>query len=84
MRWRRNNLASADDVPSLVALAPLVASAARAIDPKVSVVLRQLSRPVVAGLLLGIGGAAALSQVLRRELYGISNLDPLAYAAAIP
>ena len=48
-----------------------------------SVVLRQLSRPVVAGLLLGIAGAAGLSQVLRRELYGVSNLDPLAYGAAI-
>ena len=48
-----------------------------------SVVLRQLSRPVVVGLLLGIAGAAALSQVLRRELYGVSHLDPLAYAAAI-
>ena len=31
-----------------------------------SVVLRQLSRPVAAGLLLGIGAAAALSQILRR------------------
>ena len=48
-----------------------------------SVVLRQLSRPVVAGLLLGIAGQPALSQVLRRELYGVSNLDPLAYGAAI-
>jgi ABC-type antimicrobial peptide transport system permease subunit len=48
-----------------------------------SVVLNQLSRPVVAGLLLGIAGAAGMSQVLRRELYGVSNLDPLAYGAAI-
>jgi predicted lysophospholipase L1 biosynthesis ABC-type transport system permease subunit len=48
-----------------------------------SVVLQQLSRPVVVGLLLGIAGAAAMSQVLRRELYGVSNLDPMAYAAAI-
>lgn len=47
------------------------------------VVLRQFSRPVMAGLLVGVGGAAALSQILRRELYGISNLDPLTYAAAI-
>jgi ABC-type antimicrobial peptide transport system permease subunit len=43
----------------------------------------QLSRPVAIGLLLGIGAAAALSQVLRRELYGISSLDPIAYLAAI-
>ena len=48
-----------------------------------SVVLRQLSRSVGVGLLLGIAGAAALSQLLRRELYGVSNLDPTAYVAAI-
>jgi predicted permease len=47
------------------------------------VVLRQFSRPVVAGLLVGVGGAAALSQILRRVLYGISNLDPFTYLAAI-
>ena len=27
--------------------------------------------------------AGALSQLLRRELYGVSNLDPVSYAAAI-
>jgi len=48
-----------------------------------SVVLRQFVVPVAIGLLLGVGGAAALSQILRRELYGISNLDPLAYLAAM-
>jgi predicted permease len=48
-----------------------------------AVVLRQFSRPVVIGLLVGIGGAAALSQVVRRQLYGISNLDPLTYVVAI-
>jgi ABC-type antimicrobial peptide transport system permease subunit len=48
-----------------------------------STVLRQLSSPVLTGLLVGVGGAAALSQILRRELYGISNLDPIAYLAAI-
>ncbi len=48
-----------------------------------SVVLRQLSRPVVVGLLLGVAGAGGLSQVLRRELYGVSSVDPLAYGAAI-
>jgi ABC-type antimicrobial peptide transport system permease subunit len=45
--------------------------------------LHQLSIPVVIGLLLGAGGAAALSQALRRELYGISHLDPITYVAAI-
>lgn len=47
------------------------------------VVLRQFSRSVAAGLLVGVGAAAALSQLLRRELYGISNFDPLTYGAAI-
>jgi len=46
-------------------------------------VLRQFSVPIVAGLAVGIGGAAALSQVLRRMLFGISNLDPLAYLGAL-
>ncbi len=48
-----------------------------------AVILRQLSRPVVAGLIVGVGAAAGLSQSLRRQLYGISNLDPITYAAAI-
>jgi ABC-type antimicrobial peptide transport system permease subunit len=47
------------------------------------VVLRRFSYPVAAGLLVGIIGAAALSQILRRELYGVSSLDPLAYLAAM-
>jgi predicted permease len=47
------------------------------------VVLRQFSRPVFAGLVVGVGSAAALSQIMRRELYGVSHLDPTAYAAAI-
>ncbi len=46
-------------------------------------VLRQFSVPVIAGLLVGVGGAAALSQLLRRELYGISHLDPTAYLGAV-
>lgn len=46
-------------------------------------ILRQFSGPVGAGLVLGAGGAAVLSQLLRKELYGISNLDPVAYPAAI-
>jgi len=48
-----------------------------------SIVLQQLSRPIIAGVLAGIVLAAGLSQILRRELYGISNLDPIAYLAAI-
>ncbi|MGH9760168.1 MAG: FtsX-like permease family protein, partial [Blastocatellia bacterium] len=46
-------------------------------------ILRQFSRPVIGGLLVGVGGAAALSHLLRGELYGVSNLDPVAYAAAV-
>jgi predicted permease len=48
-----------------------------------SAVLRQLSRPVVIGLLVGVVSAAALSHLLRQVLYGISNLDPTAYLAAM-
>jgi predicted permease len=48
-----------------------------------SVILRQFARPMVAGLLMGIGGAAALSQILRRALFGVSHLDPLAYLAGV-
>ena len=48
-----------------------------------SVVLRQFASPIVIGLLVGIGGAAALSQILRQELYGLSNFDPAAYAGAV-
>ncbi len=48
-----------------------------------SVVLRHLSGPVLAGLIAGVAGAAGLSQFLRGRLYGISNLDPMAYLTAI-
>jgi len=48
-----------------------------------STVLRQFSIPVVAGLVLGVAGAAGLAQLLRHQLYGISNLDPVTYLAAI-
>ncbi|MGD0892365.1 MAG: ABC transporter permease [Terracidiphilus sp.] len=45
-------------------------------------VLRQFAWPVAIGLLAGTGIAAALSTVLRKILYGVSNLDPASYAAA--
>ena len=35
--------------------------------------------PVALGLLTGLAGAAALSQVLRRVLFGVNNLDPAGY-----
>jgi predicted permease len=46
-------------------------------------ILRQFSLPVAAGLLLGVCGAAGLSRILRRILYGISGLDPAAYLFAV-
>jgi len=46
-------------------------------------VLSQFSRSVAAGLLIGIGMAALLSQLLRRQLYGVSNLDPYTYLIVI-
>jgi len=46
-------------------------------------ILTQFSRPVAVGLLAGTGGAAALSRLLRGQLYGISNLDAAAYIGAI-
>ena len=48
-----------------------------------SVVVRQLALPILIGSLAGVTGAAILSQLLRRQLYGISNLDPIAYLSAI-
>ncbi|MEO8358422.1 MAG: ABC transporter permease [Vicinamibacteria bacterium] len=43
----------------------------------------QFQRTVVVGLIVGVAGAAALSQALRRELYGLSTLDPVSYIAAV-
>ncbi len=48
-----------------------------------AIVLRQFSRPVLAGLVVGISGAVLLSELLRGVLYGLSHLDPAAYLAAI-
>jgi ABC-type antimicrobial peptide transport system permease subunit len=48
-----------------------------------SAILHQFFWPIGLGLLIGIVGAAALSKVLRQVLFGISNLDPLSYGAAM-
>jgi predicted permease len=48
-----------------------------------SAVLGQFAWPVALGLLAGCGVAAATSKVLRRVLFGVSNLDPASYTAAI-
>jgi predicted permease len=46
-------------------------------------VLRQFSWPVILGLVLGTVAAVFGSRLLRIVLYGISNLDPIGYAAAL-
>ena len=46
-------------------------------------VLRQFTWPVLLGLVMGAGIAAAATKVLRKALYGISNLDPLSYIAGV-
>jgi predicted permease len=46
-------------------------------------VLRQFVWPVALGMVAGAGIAAAASGVLRILLFGVNNLDPSSYAAAI-
>jgi ABC-type antimicrobial peptide transport system permease subunit len=46
-------------------------------------VLRQFAWPMMVGLLAGVGAAAGTSRVLRKVLFGVSNLDPASYAGAI-
>lgn len=46
-------------------------------------VLYQYSWPVLIGSILGAAGAALGSRVLRVALFGVSNLDPAGYAAAL-
>ena len=46
-------------------------------------VLRQFAWPVCIGLATGVALTVALSQVIRRALYGISGLDPISYLAAL-
>ncbi len=43
-------------------------------------ILTQAMRPVVVGLAIGLAGCAAISQVLRSLLFGVSPLDPLVFA----
>lgn len=38
---------------------------------------------VIGGMVTGVLGAAGLAQLLRRELYGLSPIDPIAYLGAI-
>jgi ABC-type antimicrobial peptide transport system permease subunit len=46
-------------------------------------VLRQFALPMMIGLLAGVGVAAGASKVLRKMLFGVSNLDPASYVGAI-
>jgi predicted permease len=48
-----------------------------------SAIVRQFVWAVLLGLIAGAGATAALSKVLRRALYGVSNLDPMSYAGAM-
>jgi ABC-type antimicrobial peptide transport system permease subunit len=43
---------------------------------------RQTLTPVAIGVAFGVATAAALSRVLERSLFGISPLDPIAFAGA--
>lgn len=45
--------------------------------------LKQFTWPVITGLCVGVSLAMAGSQLLRAFLYGVSNLDPLGYAAGV-
>jgi putative ABC transport system permease protein len=42
-------------------------------------ILRQAMRPVVIGALVGIGGCAAVSQILSSMLFGLSAYDPVTF-----
>jgi predicted permease len=45
-------------------------------------VIRQFVWPIVGGVAAGLASAAALSSVLRHNLFGLSSLDPVSYIAA--
>ena len=49
----------------------------------VSAVVRQFSWPLALGLMAGAGITAGVSKVLRKFLFGVSNLDPASYLAAL-
>jgi ABC-type antimicrobial peptide transport system permease subunit len=46
-------------------------------------IARRFAWPVAIGIGLGVAGTAAISQLIRRALYGISGVDPTSYAAAL-
>lgn len=46
-------------------------------------VIRQFLLPILMGILAGSGITAGISKILRKTLYGVSNLDPASYIAAV-
>ena len=50
-------------------------------DDIVRLIVRQGMRPVAAGIVLGIAGAAAVSSLLVNMLFGLSPHDPVAFVA---
>jgi ABC-type antimicrobial peptide transport system permease subunit len=53
------------------------------LEAMASAILWQFLWPVALGLMAGLVATAALSQVLRRVLFGVSNLDPAGYLGGI-
>jgi ABC-type antimicrobial peptide transport system permease subunit len=49
----------------------------------IRLVLSGNSRAVTIGVAAGLAGAIGASQVLRNSLYGLSPLDPIAYAGVV-
>jgi predicted permease len=45
-------------------------------------ILVQTLRPVVVGVVIGMGGAAAASKILESVLFGVSRIDPIAFIGA--
>ncbi len=48
-----------------------------------SLMVRQSMRPVIAGVLLGVVGAALVSRAVAAFLYGLSPVDPIAFGTAL-
>jgi predicted permease len=47
-----------------------------------ALIFRQTLRPVVVGVVIGVAGAAAASQILESVLFGISPFDPMTFIGA--
>jgi predicted permease len=49
----------------------------------VAAIARRFAVPVALGVALGVAGTAAISQLIRRALYGVSGVDPASYVGAL-